>query len=160
MIPLSASPNSTKFGLEGSLPRPTQRIHVPRKKFISPLRLQGILLAPYYRPTFFPFIVTCRSHGSGDRCLSPTPTKGLTISSDKSEQGQECAITHPLPVNPDGSPISESQYKIYRQQGGGPGGKFKREPSFSGYPSGDDRSGGEEDMDLGNGSGMEEYDRF
>ncbi len=80
---------------------------------------------------------------------------------DKSEQGQECAITHPLPVNPDGSPMSELQYKIYRQQQGGRGGMggCKREPNFLGYPSGDDRSE-QEDMDLGNGSGMEEYDRF
>ncbi len=38
-------------------------------------------------------------------------------------------------------------------------GGFKREPNFLGYPSGDDRSE-QEDMDLGNGSGMEEYDRF
>lgn len=34
----------------------------------------------------------------------------------KSEQGQECAISHPLPTNPDGSPMSESQYKAYRTQ--------------------------------------------
>ncbi len=80
----------------------------------------------------------------------------------KSEQGQECAVAHPLPTNPDGTPMSESQYKMYRQQQvggglGGGGGGFKREPSFGGYPSGDDRLAEE---DLGNGSGMEEYDRY
>ncbi|WVO16267.1 hypothetical protein L204_103942 [Cryptococcus depauperatus] len=32
----------------------------------------------------------------------------------KSEQGQECAIYHPLPTNPDGTPMSESQYKIFK----------------------------------------------
>ncbi|ODN94311.1 hypothetical protein L198_05167 [Cryptococcus wingfieldii CBS 7118] len=32
----------------------------------------------------------------------------------KSEQGQECAISHPLPCNPDGSAMSESQYKSYK----------------------------------------------
>ncbi len=51
---------------------------------------------------------------------------------------------------------------MYRQQQvggglGGGGGGFKREPSFGGYPSGDDRLAEE---DLGNGSGMEEYDRY
>ena len=61
--------------------------------------------------------------------------------------------------------MSESQYKAYRQQQAGNGVAlggygFKRELSFSGYASGDDRSGGEEDVDFGNGSGMEEYDRF
>jgi hypothetical protein len=40
----------------------------------------------------------------------------LTVLADKSEQGQECAISHPLPTNPDGSPMSESQYKAYRMQ--------------------------------------------
>jgi len=103
----------------------------------------------------------------------------LTV--DKSEQGQECAISHPLPVNPDGTPMSESQYKAYRatqhnmnqhaaQQAGmpfngdivvgGAGGleRMKREGSFQGYLSGDDRSGGEED--IGGGSGMEDYDRY
>lgn len=54
---------------------------------------------------------------------------------DKSEQGQECAISHPLPVNPDGSPMSESQYKAYKgikdeplipgANGGGGGGRGK-----------------------------------
>ena len=88
---------------------------------------------------------------------------GRYLLSDKSEQGQECAIDHPLPTNPDGSSMSESQYKTYRQQQGGRGpigGEFQREPSSSGYPSGDERSGMEEDMDIGNGSGMEEYDRL
>ena len=93
--------------------------------------------------------------------------------SDKSEQGQECAISHPLPTNPDGSAMSESQYKAYRvaqhnllqqqQQGSmafGQGGlgRVKREPSFQGYLSGDDRSGAEDE--LGTGSGMEDYDVF
>lgn len=56
--------------------------------------------------------------------------------------------------------MSESQYKIYRHQQSGQGGMgIKRETSFSGYLSGDDRSA-EEDMDLGHGSGMEEYDRY
>ena len=69
---------------------------------------------------------------------------------DKSEQGQECAINHPLPVNADGSPMSESQYKAYRQSQR----RLKREPSWSGYPSGE-----EDELELGNGSGMEDYDR-
>ena len=80
---------------------------------------------------------------------------------DKSEQGQECAVAFPLPTNRDGTAMSESQYKLYRQYqaatkmaGAGVGGGLKREPSFSGYPS------GEEEMGLGNGSGMDEYDRF
>jgi hypothetical protein len=38
----------------------------------------------------------------------------LTIA-DKSEQGQECAISHPLPTNPDGTAMSESQYKAYQE---------------------------------------------
>lgn len=38
------------------------------------------------------------------------------LTADKSEQGQECAISHPLPTNPDGSAMSESQYKAYRLQ--------------------------------------------
>ncbi|WVQ99384.1 hypothetical protein IAU59_006517 [Kwoniella sp. CBS 9459] len=95
----------------------------------------------------------------------------------KSEQGQECAISHPLPVNPDGSPMSESQYKAYRgikastplpltpekgedhESGSRRGSNVKSE-----YLSGDDRSAGEEedlDMELGGGmSGMEDYDRM
>ncbi|WWC61829.1 uncharacterized protein I303_104414 [Kwoniella dejecticola CBS 10117] len=91
----------------------------------------------------------------------------------KSEQGQECAITHPLPVNPDGTPMSESQYKIYKgvkapqpvntspSAGGGAGNKSRRRSSGvkSEFMSGDDRSGGE--SDIGGGvSGMEDYDRF
>ncbi|WWD17316.1 hypothetical protein CI109_101756 [Kwoniella shandongensis] len=82
----------------------------------------------------------------------------------KSEQGQECAITHPLPVNPDGSPMSESQYKAYKgitpASGGGGGGRRRSSGVKKEYLSGDDRSGEGED-DLGGGmSGMEEYDRF
>ncbi|WVW83867.1 hypothetical protein I302_105889 [Kwoniella bestiolae CBS 10118] len=90
----------------------------------------------------------------------------------KSEQGQECAITHPLPVNPDGTPMSESQYKIYKgvkapqpktvSPGDAPkggGGRRRSSGVKSEFLSGDDRSGGE--SDLGGGlSGMEEYDRF
>ena len=73
--------------------------------------------------------------------------------------------------------MSESQYKMYkaaqqrssgsaggrgRGRGGGragAGGGRKREASHSGLSglSGDDRSGGEDD--LGFGSGMEDYDR-
>ncbi|OCF42914.1 hypothetical protein I317_03265 [Kwoniella heveanensis CBS 569] len=98
----------------------------------------------------------------------------------KSEQGQECAISHPLPVNPDGSPMSESQYKAYRgikattplpltpekgeSQAGGGGDSRRGSNVKSEYLSGDDRSAGEEDdldMDLGGGlSGMEDYDRM
>jgi hypothetical protein len=91
---------------------------------------------------------------------------------DKSEQGQECAVSHPLPTNPDGTPMSESQYKAYRaaqhnlqqqQQTVNAGGmpwtqQIKREPSYQGYFSADDRSGGEDE--LGTGSGMEDYDQF
>lgn len=79
-------------------------------------------------------------------------------------------------MNPDGTPMSESQYKAYRanqhnlaQQGGMPfngdmagvGGleRIKSEGSFQGYMSGEDRSGGEEDLG-GGGSGMEDYDRY
>ncbi|WVQ67718.1 uncharacterized protein L199_005922 [Kwoniella botswanensis] len=99
----------------------------------------------------------------------------------KSEQGQECAITHPLPVNPDGTPMSESQYKMYKgvkapqpktissgdtpnlpSGGGGGGGRRRSSGVKSEFLSGDerdDRSGGE--SDLGGGlSGMEEYDRY
>ena len=79
-----------------------------------------------------------------------SPADLLSPRADKSEQGQECAINHPLPVNPDGSPMSESQYKAYRQSQR----RLKREPSWSGYPSGE-----EDDLELGNGSGMEDYDR-
>ncbi|WVR07031.1 hypothetical protein IAU60_004070 [Kwoniella sp. DSM 27419] len=76
----------------------------------------------------------------------------------KSEQGQECAISHPLPVNPDGSPMSESQYKVYKGIAVGPG-EGRRESNVKlEYMSGDDRSG---DEDYGGGlSGMEDYDRF
>lgn len=79
---------------------------------------------------------------------------------DKSEQGQECAISHPLPTNPDGSAMSESQYKSYRlqQRTQGGGGLRSRPNSMlsADYGSADERSGGEE---LGTGSGMEDYDR-
>ncbi|KAL1405538.1 hypothetical protein Q8F55_009176 [Vanrija albida] len=85
----------------------------------------------------------------------------------KSEQGQECAISHPLPTNPDGSAMSESQYKAYRVQqvqnrhgsgGGGGGGGLRSRPNsmLSADYSADERSGAE---DLGHGSGMEDYDR-
>ncbi|ORY34038.1 hypothetical protein BCR39DRAFT_233998 [Naematelia encephala] len=101
-----------------------------------------------------------------------TRHRELYILRDKSEQGQECAISHPLPTNPDGSPMSESQYKAYRlarqnqngtgagMGGAGDGGvRRDRPPSFSGgYPSGDEREGGEDD--IGTGSGMDEYDQF
>lgn len=102
---------------------------------------------------------------------------GCTDDIDKSEQGQECAITHPLPTNPDGTPMSESQYKAYRaaqhnlaqqQQAvnvgnnmpfsGDGGGRLRREASFQSYLSADDRSGAEDD--LGTGSGMDDYDQF
>lgn len=71
--------------------------------------------------------------------------------------------------------MSESQYKAYRatqhnlqqylaQQSGVPfngdlasAGRIKREGSFQGYLSGDDRSGEE---DIGAGSGMDDYDRY
>ncbi|ORX36669.1 hypothetical protein BD324DRAFT_459889 [Kockovaella imperatae] len=101
----------------------------------------------------------------------------------KSEQGQECAISHPLPVNPDGTAMSESQYKAYKaaeskMSGGASGGggsgngrgrgkgrggsssgaKIKREQSHSGL-SAFSGSGAEEDHPPGYGSGMEEYDR-
>lgn len=89
----------------------------------------------------------------------------------KSEQGQECAVTHPLPVNPDGSAMSESQYKAYKAQEerlmpegkdeGGRGKKGRRksnasEGSRSGASGASGASGGEDDWA---GSGMEEYDR-
>ncbi|EIW70661.1 hypothetical protein TREMEDRAFT_61169 [Tremella mesenterica DSM 1558] len=87
----------------------------------------------------------------------------------KSEQGQECALTHPLPVNPDGSPMTESQYKAYKGisvaehaqlsglgHGPGPGGGGAGLiGGGSGYTSGL----GEEE-ELGTGSGMEEYDQL
>lgn len=82
----------------------------------------------------------------------------------KSEQGQECAITHPLPVNPDGSPMTESQYKAYKGIAAGPdtaagngaaNGRRNRHPSFSGLSGMEDASG---DEDIGTGSGMEDYD--
>jgi len=77
----------------------------------------------------------------------------------KSEQGQECAISHPLPTNPDGSAMSEGQYKAYRadQQRYGGGGLARVSSNVSVY-SGDDRSVVEDD--LGTGSGMEDYDRI
>ncbi|WWC89378.1 uncharacterized protein L201_004301 [Kwoniella dendrophila CBS 6074] len=89
----------------------------------------------------------------------------------KSEQGQECAITHPLPTNPDGTPMSESQYKVFKgvkipqpvtsSPNSNAATKSRRRSSGvkSEFLSGDDRSGNE--SDLGGGmSGMEEYDRF
>ncbi|WWC70257.1 uncharacterized protein I206_104207 [Kwoniella pini CBS 10737] len=87
----------------------------------------------------------------------------------KSEQGQECAITHPLPVNPDGTPMSESQYKIYKGVKApqpintSPSATNKGRRRSSGvkseFLSGDDRSGGE--SDIGGGvSGMDDYDRY
>ncbi|WRT66343.1 uncharacterized protein IL334_003298 [Kwoniella shivajii] len=84
----------------------------------------------------------------------------------KSEQGQECALTHPLPVNPDGTPMSESQYKAYRgfktvqpMDASPDQGRRRSSGVKSEFLSGDDRSGGEDE--LGGGlSGMEEYDRF
>jgi len=79
---------------------------------------------------------------------------------DKSEQGQECAITHPLPLNPDGSPMSESQYKAFKgisddvqpsegvkaKRKGGGGVKVKQE--LEDYSL----------SDLGEEGGMSEYD--
>ena len=90
---------------------------------------------------------------------------GIVLTTDKSEQGQECAITHPLPTNPDGSAMSESQYKAYRArqhnaaQRNASGGSsiMRRDPSYADYTSADDRSAGEDE--FGNGSGMEDYDR-
>ncbi|WVQ72407.1 hypothetical protein IAR50_001959 [Cryptococcus sp. DSM 104548] len=49
----------------------------------------------------------------------------------KSEQGQECAISHPLPCNPDGSAMSESQYKTYKGIQTTPE-EVERRPSASG----------------------------
>ncbi|KAK8864388.1 hypothetical protein IAR55_001636 [Kwoniella newhampshirensis] len=86
----------------------------------------------------------------------------------KSEQGQECAISHPLPVNPDGTPMSESQYKAYRGitatapagSRGSAGGRRRSSGIKKEDLSGDDRSAEGED-DLGGVlSGMEEYDRL
>lgn len=62
--------------------------------------------------------------------------------------------------------MSESQYKAWQAaeqgqpmaQAGGGVGRGQRMPSYGGYGSADERSGGEEDM--GTGSGMDEYDRF
>jgi hypothetical protein len=86
---------------------------------------------------------------------------------DKSEQGQECAISHPLPLNPDGSAMSESQYKAYK------GISDDAKPSSGGgkAAAGGSRrkSGGvrvkqefEEDhsgiSDIGEEGGMSEYD--
>lgn len=61
----------------------------------------------------------------------------------KSEQGQECAITHPLPTNFDGSPMSESQYKTYKGIKSTPEGSGRRQSSTasgSGSGSGKKRS--------------------
>jgi len=52
--------------------------------------------------------------------------------------------------------MSESQYKSYRAAELGVQGRNVRS-SFSGYISGDDRSGAEDE--VGTGSGMDEYDR-
>lgn len=80
----------------------------------------------------------------------------------KSEQGTECAIAFPLPTNPDGTPLSESQYKNYKATQGlavpasTPAGKKgrKRATSF-----GSDVTGRSGDEGGGGGSGMEDYDR-
>ncbi|KAK4686226.1 transcription factor CRZ1, partial [Tremellales sp. Uapishka_1] len=73
----------------------------------------------------------------------------------KSEQGQECAISHPLPTNPDGSYMSEMQYKAYRgiKPGPVPGHEdgFKQEPDYTGYPM-------DADFEYASGSGMEDFD--
>lgn len=76
----------------------------------------------------------------------------------KSQQGIECAAAFPLPTNPDGSALSESQYKNYKATQGlvvpetGKKGR-KRATSFGSDlgKSGDESGGG--------GSGMEDYDR-
>ena len=104
----------------------------------------------------------------------------------KSEQGHECAITHPLPVNPDGSAMSESQYKAYKaheaqMQGllhpdgqvkqedddmmgtGGKKGKGRRKSATSRHnlSASNSASGLSGDEDMGGGtSGMEDYDRI
>jgi hypothetical protein len=82
---------------------------------------------------------------------------------DKSEQGQECAISHPLPVNPDGTPMSESQYKAYLAGKGkghmlDPSGDVKRELGLETWESGDDRSGIEDGIETG--SGMEDDELY
>lgn len=102
----------------------------------------------------------------------------------KSEQGQECAITHPLPTNPDGSAMSESQYKAHKaheaqmqgllhpDQGGdsdpagesGKKGKGRRKSAAGGrgkhLSASNSASGLSGDEDIGGGmSGMEDYDR-
>lgn len=103
----------------------------------------------------------------------------------KSEQGQECAITHPLPTNPDGSAMSESQYKAYKaheaqlqgllhpdmpmgdeDDGAGAGsgtgkrGKGRRKSAVGRLSASHSASGMSEGEDLGGGSGMEDYDRI
>ena len=47
-------------------------------------------------------------HRTWPSCRDDLPILiGRYLLSDKSEQGQECAIDHPLPTNPDGSSMSE-----------------------------------------------------
>ena len=90
---------------------------------------------------------------------------------DKSEQGQECAITHPLPTNPDGSAMSESQYKAFKgiqddvQPGNSGTGRKKASAAGAGAGAGggsDMRVKREEDDHSGlsdfDGGGMSEYD--
>jgi hypothetical protein len=93
--------------------------------------------------------------------------KAPLTKSDKSEQGQECAISHPLPVNPDGTPMSEMQYKAFKgikedssasgkekQGGGGRGGRRKSSQgklSVKEEPKDDD-------AELSDYGGMSEYD--
>ena len=99
-------------------------------------------------------------------------TVSSTDASDKSEQGQECAISHPLPVNPDGTPMSESQYKAFKgiteeagaESGAGGGGK-KGGRRKSGQSKvkleemHDDGEGeGEGEGELSDYGGMSEYD--
>ncbi|KAL7421562.1 hypothetical protein Q5752_003331 [Cryptotrichosporon argae] len=82
----------------------------------------------------------------------------------KSEQGQECAISHPLPTNPDGSPMSESQYKAWQAAhdgalGGGGGGLIGRTYAHARTPSWSGVSEGAASEDDFAGSGMDDYDR-
>lgn len=92
----------------------------------------------------------------------PTSQSKIGLMIDKSEQGQECAITHPLPLNPDGSPMSESQYKAFKgisddvkpneggkpKKKGGGGGGVKVKQELEDYSL----------SDLGEEGGMSEYD--
>ncbi|GMK54310.1 hypothetical protein CspeluHIS016_0108960 [Cutaneotrichosporon spelunceum] len=70
----------------------------------------------------------------------------------RSEQGQQCAITHPLPTNPDGSAMTESQYKARLRQLGERNGASAGDSSRGGRSSiGLSGDGSADERDLMNG---------